>query len=124
MPVLREEKMEKIKTFLKTKWGILLTAVGEAAVGVMLLVDHVGFTDVIIIVSGTVLLVMTGIWTITYFRNPVHYKGPKKNHLAWALCSLTGGLYCLLGRQSIKELFPMFTIIYGVFLLGHSYYSI
>ena len=116
--------MAKIQMFLKTRWGILLTAVCELAVGILLLVDHVGFTDIIFAAAGVGLLVVAIIWGVTYFRNEVTSLKSEKHYLAWALSALAGGLVLLLGRGSIAGFFPALTMVYGVFLLEHSFYSV
>ncbi|MGI6026918.1 MAG: HdeD family acid-resistance protein [Candidatus Scatomorpha sp.] len=97
----------------KEKAGGLLTAVCEAVIGVLLLINPVGFTTSIITVLG-VLLIITGIvQIISYFRVSPE-DGAKGQGMTKGLLEVLAGLFCALDPEWFVAVFPVLTILYGL----------
>ena len=63
--------MEKIRTFLKGRMGSLLLCVLQILVGVLLLINPMGFTSGIIIGAGWVMAALGMVSVVRYFMmNP------------------------------------------------------
>lgn len=102
--------------FLKNNASVILICLFEALIGVLLLVDPVGFTSGIIVVFGFALLVAGLICTVSYFRtNAVEaaLSGKLTKGLAMLLC----GAFCMLQPMWFIATFPLLTILYGVVVL-------
>ncbi len=88
----------------------------EALIGILLLINPIGFTASIIAAIGGVLCAV-GLWTvIRYFRTPVE-EASAQQLLTKGLLMIALGLFAILGNQWIIAVFPLITVIYGVILL-------
>lgn len=115
--------MNKLKDFMKTRLGSVIVIAAEFIIGILLLVNPVGFTGGIIKAAGILLLLLSVFWIVSYFREPIQV-GMEKRNLAKGLICLIGGLFCLAGTDWIIAVFPTLTMMYGVFLLVHSLYKV
>lgn len=100
----------------KTGAGGLLMSLVEIVVGILLLIDPVGFTSGIINVMGIVLSIMGLAQIVQYFRSDAA-EAAKKGSLAKGLFSVGFGLFCVFRSQWFIATFPVITILYGVVTL-------
>ena len=100
--------------YLKKNWPTLLTALFMIVIGILLLIDPMGFTTGIIKCAG-VLLILLGIYDmIKYFRTePV--EAMKGTGFFSGLAMMAGGAFCVFGTQWFSEAFPMMAVLYGIF---------
>lgn len=105
--------MKAIKKHLN---GILL-CLFELAVGVLLLIDPLGFTTGIIVATGIGLLIVGLVCIIKYCRTEVKAAAAGQ-FLLKGLLALTAGAFCAFKSQWFLVTFPAFTILYGVAVLA------
>lgn len=100
----------------KDKLVNIIMALAEVLVGVLLLIDPLGFTAGIITGIGILLIVLGTIATLGYFKaEPLEaVKGQK---LTKGLCALAGGAFCIFQSDWFIVTFPLLTILYGVGIL-------
>ena len=102
--------------FLKRNANVILLCLFEALIGVLLVVDPIGFTSGIIIAFGIALLIAGLICTIGYFRtDPV--EAALRGALVKGLAMLLAGAFCILKPTWFIAAFPLLTILYGVVIL-------
>lgn len=91
-------------------------ALCELGIGVLLLIDPVGFTVWIFITLGIVLTVLGIMQMISYFRSePV--SAFKRQELAIGLAEVAAGCFCIFQYNWFIVTFPLLTILYGVMIL-------
>lgn len=101
---------------LKRNLSSVVMSLIEVIIGILLLVDPVGFTSGIIIAVGIVLIV-TGIGsTIQYFRAEPEEAAVGQT-LAKGLLSLLAGTFCAFNSHWFIATFPVLTLVYGVVIL-------
>lgn len=88
----------------------------EIIVGILLLINPVGFTTGIIMILGIILIVAGIVKVIQYFRATPE-DAAKEKSLAMGLLAVLLGLWCALRSDWFIELFPVLTALYGVVLL-------
>ena len=104
--------MKKIKKHLN---GILL-CLFELVVGVLLLVDPLGFTTGIVVAAGVALLVLALVYVIKYCRTEAK-AAAQGQYLLKGLLALAAGAFCTIKPQWFVVTFPAFTVLYGVAVL-------
>ncbi|HBA96929.1 MAG TPA: hypothetical protein DCZ23_02365, partial [Lachnospiraceae bacterium] len=102
------------------KWtsvfGKVIMCICEIVVGILLLLDPLGFTAGIIKVAGALLLLSGAYSVFRYFRtDPV--EAQKEQGLVNGLCYISCGLFCVFYTQWFLTTFPLLTVIYGVIIL-------
>ena len=96
--------------------GVIALGLVEIVIGVLLLINPVGFTSGIIIGLGALLLGMGVLSIIRYFRmRPA--EAAREQSLARGLGLAIGGLFCVLHSEWFIATFPLLTLLYGVFML-------
>ena len=104
--------MKAIKQFL----GGIILCLCEVAIGILLLVNPVGFTAGIITACGIV-LILWGIGSIIgYFRKDAEEATTSQGMLKGLMLLLVGG-FCALKNEWIIATFPLMTLVYGVVIL-------
>ena len=94
----------------------LLVAICELAVGVLLLIDPVGFTGGIVIGMGILLAIGGLISVVGYFRmSPA--EAAKQRSLAKGLCLSAAGLFCMLRPGWFIDTFTVLSMLYGAAIL-------
>lgn len=88
----------------------------ELVVGVLLLINPVGFTAGIIKVAGIVLMILGLIETVKYFRMSAE-EAFLGQTLVKGLVSVLAGAFCTFRTGWFIITFPVLTIIYGVMIL-------
>lgn len=99
--------MKNIKKHLN---GILL-CLFELIVGILLLIDPMGFTTGIIVAAGIGLLVLGLVCVIKYCRTE-SAAAAKEQNLLKGLLALTAGCFCVFNTQWFVDKFPAFTVVY------------
>lgn len=104
--------MEKIKRNV----GNLLMCLSEIVMGILLLIDPVGFTSGIIITLGILMVVLGMVSIIGYFRTAPE-EAAQKNGLAIGLVAVSVALVCIFRTEWFIAAFPLITVFYGVLIL-------
>ena len=102
--------------FLKRNAHVILLCLFEALIGVLLVVDPIGFTSGIIIAFGIALLAAGLICTVGYFRTD-SVEAALRGTLVKGLAMLLTGAFCILNPTWFIATFPLLTILYGVVIL-------
>ena len=101
---------------LKRNLGSVAMSLAEIVIGILLLVNPVGFTSGIIVTFGVVLMI-TGIGTtIKYFRAEPE-EAAVGQVLVKGLLELLGGTFCASNSHWFIATFPVLTLVYGVVIL-------
>lgn len=101
---------------MKNKLNGIILCLFEIVVGILLLIDPVGFTTGIITGAGIVLMVVGIISTVKYFMTNAD-EAAKGQYLMKGLISLLAGIFCTFKSHWFIVTFPALTIIYGVVVL-------
>lgn len=88
----------------------------ELVVGILLLVNPVGFTKGIITAFGVLLLIAGIISVIQYFREDPREAAIERK-MTYGLLEIFGGLICVLKSGWFITAFPILTVLYGVITL-------
>lgn len=102
--------------FLKNNFGGMVGCLMEILVGILLLVNPVGFTSGIIIGAGYLLIVSGLISIIRYFRTKPE-EAEKSQTMVKGLVALLAGAFCAFNSGWFILTFPVITLIYGVVIL-------
>lgn len=102
--------------FLKRNLNVIILCLLEALVGILLLVDPVGFTTGIIIAAGISLAVAGLVCTVSYFRTDA-MEAALRGMLIKGLAMLAAGAFCIFCPGWFVATFPLLTILYGVIVL-------
>lgn len=94
------------------RFGRMILAICEAVVGVVLLVNPIGFTTGIITFLGVLLLLFGVISVVQYFRAPPETAALEQK-LARGLVMALIGLFCMFNSGWFITAFPLLTVIYG-----------
>lgn len=96
--------------------GGILMCLFEILVGILLLVDPVGFTSGIIIAAGAALCLMGLYSAFSYFRTEAAVAA-QGQLLFRGLVLLLAGAFCVLGYRWFLATFPVLTFLYGIIAL-------
>ncbi|MCD8325624.1 MAG: DUF308 domain-containing protein [Lachnospiraceae bacterium] len=105
--------MEKLKSIGSGVVGALC----ELAVGILLLINPIGFTTRIIMVVGVVLVVVGVINIVRYFRSTPQ-AGMIERKLSAGIIEVVCGVFCVVNPQWFIITFPALAVIYGVATLA------
>ena len=97
--------------------GKLILLLFEAAVGVVLLINPIGFTTVFVTVVGVLLAAVGLMFILQYFRSEPT-EAQKGQGLLKGCCALLVGLFCALNTQWFIDAFPLLTVIHGIVILN------
>ena len=97
-------------------WGKLFIYLFELALGIVLLIDPIKFTNWIIIVTGAILVIAGIISIIRYFRQEVNFAIAEFS-LSKGLILVALGLFCALRSDWFIATLPIITVFYGVVIL-------
>jgi len=104
-----------MKTMLRRFGGVIMALV-EVLVGILLVINPVGFTMGIVIGVGALLMVLGGFFTIAYFRaDPV--QAAREQNLTKGLCALLAGAFCMFRSGWFLAALPMLILFYGLGIL-------
>ncbi|MGM9608228.1 MAG: HdeD family acid-resistance protein [Oscillospiraceae bacterium] len=99
-----------------SKVSSIVLSLCEAIIGVLLLVNPVGFTTGIIIFLGIVLLIL-GIANIVQYFRTIPEEAAVKQSLARGIVEILAGLFCVFKSGWFIVAFPLLTLLYGVVIL-------
>ncbi len=88
----------------------------ELALGVLLLINPVGFTSGILRALGVLLLLDGVVHVFRYFKEPPEAAALAQD-LTRGLLETIAGLFCMLKSQWFIVTFPLLTVLYGVLAL-------
>ena len=101
-----------IKSIFHGKTGSILTCIIEIVVGVLLLINPVGFTSGIIIGAG-VLMVLGGILSVVRYFMLKPELAAQKQLLFKGLTAILAGAVCITKYDWFLGAFPLLTVIYA-----------
>ena len=101
---------------LKRNLSSMATSLVELIIGILLLVNPIGFTSGIIIAFGIVLMIMGISTTIKYFRTEPE-EAAVSQILVKGLLMLLAGAFCAFNSHWFIATFPVLTLVYGVVIL-------
>ena len=101
---------------MRDRLSITFLSIAEILIGILLLVNPVGFTTWIIMMLGIALVLVGIINVIQYFRTPPIEAALKKS-LATGVLAILVGLWCILRNDWIIGLFTLLTTLYGIIIL-------
>ncbi len=101
---------------LKQNGNAIIMCIIEVVVGILLLVNPVGFTAGIIIAAGIALMIDGLLNVIRYFRSSP-MEAAAGQLLMRGLIALLAGAFCAFNPEWFIVTFPMIAILYGVAVL-------
>ena len=101
---------------LKRNLSSMAMSLVELIIGILLLVNPIGFTSGIIIAFGIVLMIMGVSKTIKYFRAEPE-EAAVSQILVKGLLMLLAGTFCAFNSRWFIATFPVLTLVYGVVIL-------
>lgn len=101
---------------LKYNLSSILLSIFELVVGILLMVDPLGFTTGIVITFGIALVVIGLISVINYFRASPELAAMGQN-LFKGITAIIAGVFLVLKSEWLLTVFPILTIVYGVGIL-------
>ena len=108
---------------MKQKVPNLILSAIELIVGILLMVNPVGFTTGIIKAVGCIMIIAGIIQLVQYFRCPPAESYLKKS-LAVGILLLLIGVWCLVRTDWFVDLFPLLTTLYGVVILASGVFKL
>ena len=107
--------MKKLGVMLGGRTGGMIAGALEIIIGVLLLIDPVGFTTGIVVAIGAILTVAGLVNVIRYFRSPAQMYGDWM--LGRGLLMVLGGLFCMVNSGWILAVLPALFTVYGIIML-------
>ncbi|MGN0307803.1 MAG: DUF308 domain-containing protein [Lachnospiraceae bacterium] len=101
---------------LSSKTGSIILSLCEVIIGILLLVNPVGFTAGIIIFLGIILLILGITNVVQYFRTEPEIAALKQS-LTRGCIGILAGLFCMFNSNWFIAAFPILTILYGIGML-------
>jgi len=108
--------MNRIREMLKGRTGGMVLCALEILVGVLLLIDPMGFTGSIIVGAGAVMALCGIVSALRYFTVKPE-AGAAGQLLFRGLLLMMAGLVCVTQVQWILTAFPLLTVIYAGWML-------
>jgi len=108
--------MNKVREMFRGRTGGLILCVLEIVVGVLLLIDPVGFTSGIIIGAGWVMVLLGLFSGVRYFMS-TPTEGAKTQLLLRAILLVMAGLLCITQYRWFLTAFPLLTVLYAGWML-------
>ncbi len=96
--------------------GTILACIVEIIIGVLLLINPVGFTAGIIMTLGIVLAIM-GIFNLVGYFRATPEEAAQGSGLVKGLLLVGGAFVCLFKTQWLIAAFPLITVFYGIVIL-------
>ena len=108
------KKTSSAKSSVKSsRFGKFILALCELVMGVVLLINPVGFTTAVITIFGILLLVAGIVSALRYFRMDPEVAA-QGEMLTQGLLEVIAGLFCILRSDWFIVTFPLLTVLYGV----------
>lgn len=94
----------------------LIYCIGEIAIGILILINHVAFTNVIVRALGAVFIVFGVLSIMKYFRLAAEM-GAMSMGLSKGLIQILGGAFCIFNPEWFTTTFTLLSVAYGVGIL-------
>lgn len=101
---------------LRENFNGIITCLFELVIGILLLINPMGFTTGIIMTAGGILILIGVINCIKYFTTELR-EATKGQYLTKGLIAVLSGAFCVLNTEWFLVTFPALTVIYGVAVL-------
>lgn len=101
---------------LKKNLSGILMSIAELVIGILLLVDPVGFTSGIIMAFGIVLMVLGVVSIVKYFSAEPE-EAAIGQLLTKGMIQVLAGAFCAFGSQWFIMTFPVLALVYGIVIL-------
>ena len=101
---------------IKQELGVILFSLLQVLLGILLLVDPIGFTSGIIIAFGIVMLIIGTVSIVKYFRTDAA-EASKSQTMLKGLIALLAGWFCTFKSYWFVATFPVLSILYGIVVL-------
>ncbi len=108
--------MKTLRNLFKGRTGAIALAVIEIVVGVLLLIDPLGFTAGIIRGAGVV-AVLTGVVDITRYFMVSPEVGAQQQRLFRGMIEVLGGVTAVIKYDWFISAFPLLTVLYAIAML-------
>lgn len=105
-----------LKRFFRTKSGSIGACILEIAVGVLLLINPVGFTSAIIIGAG-IIMVLAGLVNVIRYFTAAPELAAQQQLLFKGLLLAMGGMACIIKHDWFLTAFPLLTVLYAIAML-------
>ena len=105
-----------IKSIFHGKSGSIITCILEIVVGVLLLINPVGFTSGIIIGAGVMMCLAGAVSIVRYFMSKPDVAA-QKQLLFKGLLALLAGAACITKYDWFIGAFPLLTVLYAIAML-------
>lgn len=96
--------------------GNLIMCIAEAVVGILLLINPIGFTSGIIIALGIVLALLGAKELVGYFKADPDAAAEGSGLAKGLLCAVLG-IFCMFKAEWFIITFPILTVFYGILTL-------
>lgn len=110
--------MKSIHHFFDRQVVNLVVCIGEFLIGVLLLINPIGFTSTVLMALGILLVVMGATRLVGYFRN-IPEVAAQGGGLVTGLLFVMAGLFCIFRWEWFVVTFPILTVVYGVLTLAN-----
>lgn len=110
-----KEEDSFMKNLKENASGIVL-CLFELVVGLLLMINPVGFTSTIILVAGVILMIAGLACVVKYFKADAKEAAVSQNLMKGLASMLVGG-FCAFKSHWFIATFPVLTMIYGVVIL-------
>lgn len=105
-----------VKQFVRSKRGSICACILEIVVGVLLLINPIGFTSAIIIGAG-VLMVLAGLVHIIRYFTIAPEVAAQQQMLFKGILLALGGAACIAKHDWFLTAFPLLTVLYAIAML-------
>ena len=102
--------------YVKEHSGGMVVCLCELLVGILLLIDPVGFTSAILMGAGVVLVAMGVVEVVKYFRADAR-EAALSQTLVKGILAVLGGGFCLFRTEWFFVTFPVLAMFYGAAIL-------
>lgn len=107
----------------KISWASIVLCLAEVAVGILLIIDPIGFTQGIIVAAGICALIFGLVHLVGYFRaDPAAAAMGQK--LSTGLILILFGAFCVIRSGWFIAAFPILSILYGLAILVSGVYKV
>lgn len=96
----------------------LIVCIGELLIGVLLLINPIGFTSAVLMALGALLALLGAARLAGYFRAAPEVAA-QGGGLATGLLFVLAGLFCIFRWEWLVVTFPILTVVYGVLTLAN-----
>ena len=104
-----------MKDYLIKNAKVIVLVIVELIIGILLIINPTAFSNLVIRTVGIVFIALGIFKGITYFKTEA-LLAEAKNDLFIALVLLSAGIFAVADTAWFSTTFPMFTVIYGIFL--------